>query len=981
MVHFRIHFSYPLLLLVFLLGLGLTALLYFRLSKKYRKNRNRVTSIVLHLIVFALAVLTMAGTLFTYEIPNKENQIIILVDASDTEEQASAARDEFVKTVLSRGQYDGFSIGIVTFGYDQVYAVEMTDKISVEKMMNRYRSAERPDTTATDIAAALTYTSTLFTHPETARIVLVTDGKETDEAAMNVIRSVSAKGIGVDVANVPSSFDGVNMQLVGAVLPDYHVTPGTNCPIGVTLHASTAGTATVEFYDNGTLIETQDVSVGAGTQNVTFQHTFTGAGLHSLSFRLLSGKGTSGGDGADAGGRDMLTENNLYYSYLNLENFDKVLILEHKDGESEALKALLTEGDDPFDVTVKNITTDNTVPRTMDEMRVYDQILLNNVRAAEMPEGFQELLRDYVGKYGGGLFTVGGADVVPGENGEDDKYVAHAYNREDMGRFGKVLQEIMPVQAIDYTPPTALIVIVDRSGSMGAKDSSGNTYFELALAGARGCLDKLTERDYFGLMTLDTDYEIRLGLTPRSETAKINRAIIETLELGPTGGTVFPGPIETASRALLSMDVAVRHVIIVSDGLVPEDQEKEYLDYIRQFHNNNGITYSVVGIGVEKDSDAAKQMQKACDLGGGKLYTSAEGDGITDSMQEDLHAAKVDEVNYKDKDGNPLKYDVIANDTFSPLLNGIELATTADGRKTPKMTVTIDGFFGVKVKDGADLVLVSNYGVPLYAQWQYGKGTVGSFMCDLNGTWSSDFLSVTEQNNGSGRQFIRNAVTAAMPLESVRENQISIQLTRDNYTNQLSIFSSLDDGERIIGYLKNMADATGQPLPLDTVTAAPEGTRLTALGCYVTSALGATNHYSRCGFVIKDPGVYEIALQKVDAAGNVLAEFKTYCAFSYSEEYDIAGTPTERELAAFLAKLAEGGDGIVIEDNDEPKEIFANFVTAVQKTFDPRYVFMILALVLFLADVAVRKFKFKWPHELVREHKEKANRKKGGSEQ
>ena len=64
MVHFRIHFSYPLLLLVFLFGAVMTALLYFRLSKKYRKNRNRITSIVLHLIVLALAALTLAGTMF-----------------------------------------------------------------------------------------------------------------------------------------------------------------------------------------------------------------------------------------------------------------------------------------------------------------------------------------------------------------------------------------------------------------------------------------------------------------------------------------------------------------------------------------------------------------------------------------------------------------------------------------------------------------------------------------------------------------------------------------------------------------------------------------------------------------------------------------------------------------------------------------------------------------------------------------------------
>ena len=78
MKNLRIHFSHPLLLLIFLLGAGITALLYFRLSKKYRKNRNRITSIVLHLVVLALAVLTLAGAIFTYQVPNKDNQIILL---------------------------------------------------------------------------------------------------------------------------------------------------------------------------------------------------------------------------------------------------------------------------------------------------------------------------------------------------------------------------------------------------------------------------------------------------------------------------------------------------------------------------------------------------------------------------------------------------------------------------------------------------------------------------------------------------------------------------------------------------------------------------------------------------------------------------------------------------------------------------------------------------------------------------------------
>ena len=239
MVHFRIHFSYPLLLLVFLFGAVMTALLYFRLSKKYRKNRNRITSIVLHLIVLALAALTLAGTMFTYEIPNKENQIILLVDVSDTTEQSARERERFMETILNMGQYDGYSIGVVTFGYDQVYAVKLTDKVG--EIMERYQAAEKPDTSATDIAAALTYTSTLFQNPESAKIVLVTDGKETDEEASAVIRTVAAKGIRVDIANISTAYDGDDMQLMDSELPDYHLKPGAQCKLSVTVYSVPAG--------------------------------------------------------------------------------------------------------------------------------------------------------------------------------------------------------------------------------------------------------------------------------------------------------------------------------------------------------------------------------------------------------------------------------------------------------------------------------------------------------------------------------------------------------------------------------------------------------------------------------------------------------------------------------------------------------------------------------------------------------------------
>ena len=158
-----------------------------------------------------------------------------------------------------------------------------------------------------------------------------------------------------------------------------------------------------------------------------------------------------------------------------------------------------------------------------------------------------------------------------------------------------------------------------------------------------------------------------------------------------------------------------------------------------------------------------------------------------------------------------------------------------------------------------------------------------------------------------------------------------------------------------------------------------EDTRLSALDCYITSALDASSNYSRCRFVIKKGGVYRLTLKKVNADGETLAEYQTYRTFSYSEEYDNNQEITDLTLTENLQNLAEAANGKLIADDEDPMEVFANFVTSIPKSFDPRYLFMILALVLFLTDVAVRKFKFKWPHEIVRAFRDKRKDKKGGT--
>ena len=79
--------SSPWWLLLLIPAVVLTLLPYLKLAKRYRRTRNRIGSVVLHLIIMLLATLTLAGMQVHYETPNDENEIIVLVDVSDTEEQ------------------------------------------------------------------------------------------------------------------------------------------------------------------------------------------------------------------------------------------------------------------------------------------------------------------------------------------------------------------------------------------------------------------------------------------------------------------------------------------------------------------------------------------------------------------------------------------------------------------------------------------------------------------------------------------------------------------------------------------------------------------------------------------------------------------------------------------------------------------------------------------------------------------------------
>ena len=97
---------------------------------------------------------------------------------------------------------------------------------------------------------------------------------------------------------------------------------------------------------------------------------------------------------------------------------------------------------------------------------------------------------------------------------------------------------------------------------------------------------------------------------------------------------------------------------------------------------------------------------------------------------------------------------------FVPTLNSSSsYASIIKQEEMPKLY----GFYGTKARTNAEVVMTNTYGAPIYAQWKFGAGMVGSFMCDLNGNWSSDFMS-----DSSGQNLLLSIINKLFPSGNIR---------------------------------------------------------------------------------------------------------------------------------------------------------------------------------------------------------------------
>jgi Ca-activated chloride channel family protein len=182
-------------------------------------------------------------------------------------------------------------------------------------------------------------------------------------------------------------------------------------------------------------------------------------------------------------------------------------------------------------------------------------------------------------------------------------------------------------QAQAATAPTDLIVVMDRSGSMGGQKLMD------AKTAAMELLAQLGPEDRFSLVSYESSAWLDIALTPATEQAKAGwRRHIQALEA--TGGTNMHQGLETGRLALDSTPGRAQRMILISDGL--PDSQAGLLDQATRLGQRE-VPLTTVGIGLNYDEQLMASM---ADAGTGNFYWVQGSDDMASTFAAELDAAR-----------------------------------------------------------------------------------------------------------------------------------------------------------------------------------------------------------------------------------------------------------------------------------------------------------------------------------------------------
>jgi uncharacterized membrane protein len=419
------------------------------------------------------------------------------------------------------------------------------------------------------------------------------------------------------------------------------------------------------------------VKLAAGKNVFAYQQAVARGGFHVFQARL---------EAPD----DVIEENNRGIGLVAVRGKPRVLYVEKdRDQGANLLNALRSQN-----LQVEMVGPE-ALPTTADGFNKYDSVILSNVSALRISKRQMVLARNYVRDHGGGLVMLGG----------DESFGVGGYYRTPVEEALPVTMEARQKLEI---PSLAVVLVLDRSGSMETSVDGRFSKLDLAKEAAQLVVELLDDRNEVGVIAFDTAWSWVVPMGPAKDKDRIIKEI-STIKAG--GGTDLFPPLKEAYQTVYDRSALLRHVLVLSDG---EVTAADFAGLVRRMQKDK-ISVSSVAIG--KDSDV-RFMTDLSRWGRGRFYYTEDVFSIPRILTLETQLAS--------------KASIIEQ-AFRPALShgSHEIVQNVRWDQVPPL----GGYVSSTPKPMSDVLLVSHQRDPILAAWRYGLGRSVAFTSDAKAKW------------------------------------------------------------------------------------------------------------------------------------------------------------------------------------------------------------------------------------------------------
>jgi uncharacterized membrane protein len=661
---------------------------------------------LLRAVTVLLLLLAICG--LSLNLPSRNGCVVIVADRSLSMPAASQDQQVEAADLLYRSMGGGDELGIVSFG----------QRTTVEQPPQRTRFTAFVNDVgneASNLADGVDRAVSLIPRGIPSRILILSDGYATGGDVAAAAARAASSGIPIDYRAMQRS--GAGDLAIERIDAPPSVAAAEAFMISASVNSPLAQEVSYELVCGDQVLASGQRPVPAGRRRMVFRDKAGDAGARAYRLRVRSVASEKD---------DPVSENNTARFLIGVRGAKPILCV---GPAASSLPKILESG---------GLKVDRRSPDrchwSLAELAGFTAVLIEDTPAGKIGKTGMQTLSAWITETGGGLWTTGGRN----------SYGTGGYFKSELE---PILPVSMELRREHRKLSLAIVVALDRSGSMAATVAGGRPKMELADLATCEVLHQMSGADLFGCLAVDS---MAHEIIPLSDLSRKTEMEAKILKIDSQGGGIFIyEALEKAAGMIFRATTGTRHIILFADA-ADSEEPGDYKTLVDSCVKA-GITISVIGLGTERDSDA-ELLKDIALRGGGQCMFTTDAHELPRLFAQDTFLVS--------------RSTFVEDPTAVRATAGMVMLTPQPWGEMPQ----VGGYNLCYLRPGANLAVVTqdDYQAPLVAAWQAGVGRVLCYTGEADGKYTGpiarwpqagEFLSslgrwVSAQEQGLGPEML-----------------------------------------------------------------------------------------------------------------------------------------------------------------------------------------------------------------------------------